>query len=404
MVRSVDASARLVVSADSMHKARSRRARPGNSRTRVSVSGLNLPTALKFLPDGHLLVLELGGTIRKVHPDNWSVEPRSVPGSDEHRHRQRATGPYGHGPGSGLRNEPVLYVFYTLGTPNRDRVSRFTAKADLLPGGTPAASSSSTRVRRTAAELKLRERRQALRHDRRALRCQTLGAVPRQPAQQAPEVRVRARGQSLVRQHASTPSGPWACAIPSAPSTTAPPGGSTSRTWAETTTPRRRKSTPERAARTTAGPSVKDSPVERSHLHEPDLCLRPQREGCVDNRRLHLPGQPVPRAVPGELLLRRLRPELDQAADLRRARERRHRRVQLRAGDGGSDGPVRRHRLPHRGARTARCTTSTSATPTRAARSAISKIRRIRYLESATSRPRAVVHGRPARRAGRLWQ
>jgi hypothetical protein len=36
---------------------------------------LNLPTALKFLPDGHLLVLELGGTIRIVHPDDWDVDP-----------------------------------------------------------------------------------------------------------------------------------------------------------------------------------------------------------------------------------------------------------------------------------------------------------------------------------------
>ena len=93
---------------------------------------------------------------------------------------------------------------------------------------------------------------------------------------------------------------------------------------------------------------------------------RPRRRG---RRRLRLPRQPVPELLPGQLLLRRLRAELDQAPDLRRERER-QRRLQLRARRRLGRRSVRRHRLPDRRARTAPSTTSTSATRTSAARTA----------------------------------
>ena len=80
-------------------------------------------------------------------------------------------------------------------------------------------------------------------------------------------------------------------------------------------------------------------------------------------------GTQFPSSLPGQLLLRRLHAELDQAPDVRRQRQR-HRRLQLRAGRRLGRRPVRRHRLPRPRARTARSTTSTSATRTSAARSA----------------------------------
>ena len=80
-------------------------------------------------------------------------------------------------------------------------------------------------------------------------------------------------------------------------------------------------------------------------------------------------GTQFPSQLPGQLLLRRLHPELDQAPDVRRQRQR-HRRLQLRAGRRLGRRPLRRHRLPRPRAPTARSTTSTSATRTSAARSA----------------------------------
>jgi hypothetical protein len=50
-------------------------------------------------------------------------------------------------------------------------------------------------------------------------------------------------------------------------------------------------------------------------LHQPALRLSPQRKRRSDHRRLRLRG-PSSGPVPGQLLLRRLRPELDQAPDL----------------------------------------------------------------------------------------
>jgi chitodextrinase len=38
-------------------------------------SGLNLPTAIKFLPNGDMLVLELGGRIRRVNTATWTIYP-----------------------------------------------------------------------------------------------------------------------------------------------------------------------------------------------------------------------------------------------------------------------------------------------------------------------------------------
>ena len=67
------------------------------------------------------------------------------------------------------------YVFYTLGTPNRDRLSRFTANATLT--GTvagqrarPLPGSAGRQRRAPRRRDHLRQRRQALLHDRRALR------------------------------------------------------------------------------------------------------------------------------------------------------------------------------------------------------------------------------------------
>lgn len=96
----------------------------------VVVTGMAMPTSIRFLPNGDLLIVERGGRIARV-----------AAGTD-----QIAAAPFlqltnvGNTGTQGLM-EMVLdpdfatnhfyYVFYTAGVPNRDRVSRFTATTDL---------------------------------------------------------------------------------------------------------------------------------------------------------------------------------------------------------------------------------------------------------------------------------
>ncbi len=71
---------------------------------------------------------------------------------------------------------------------------------------------------------------------------------------------------------------------------------------------------------------------------------------AADHRRLRVSRHAVPQLVPGQLLLRRLHPELDPPPHLRRQRQR-HGSLQLRARGRLRRRPVRRHRLPDRGPR-----------------------------------------------------
>ena len=104
----------------------------------ILVSGLNLPTAIKFLPGGDMLVLELGGTIRRIHTDTWEVDPTPflVLTNIGTLNGQQGLMDLAFDPAFATNH--YYYVFYTLGSPNRDRASRFTANADLT--GTVAGS------------------------------------------------------------------------------------------------------------------------------------------------------------------------------------------------------------------------------------------------------------------------
>ena len=198
------------------------------------------------------------------------------------------------------------YVFYTLGSPNRDRVSRFTATADL--SGTvrrqrarhlPGSAGCPCRAPRRGAEL--RQRRQALRHDRRALRSGR-GPVAHQPARQGPEVQQGRHGahrQSLLRRRRAQRRchlGARACAIPSGPPTTARRGrlyiGDVGGNVYSTAQEEVHVGAPRRQLRLAVLRGL--LLWRQSGLHEPDLRLPAQRKGRVDHRRLHLPREPVP--------------------------------------------------------------------------------------------------------------
>ena len=106
----------------------------------ILATGFNLPTAIKFLPDGRMLVAELTGTIKVLPPPYTSANPTpflqldlNIPGYDGLQQ-----GIFDIALDPDFTANHYYYVFYTNDTPNRDRLSRFTANAAL--DGTVAGS------------------------------------------------------------------------------------------------------------------------------------------------------------------------------------------------------------------------------------------------------------------------
>jgi glucose/arabinose dehydrogenase len=102
----------------------------GTFQNEILISGMDLPTALKFLPNGDMLILELGGKIWLVPAGTTQV--RTTPflslsniGSGYQGLMDMTLDP-------DFESNHYYYVFYTLGSPNRDRVARFTVTEDHL--------------------------------------------------------------------------------------------------------------------------------------------------------------------------------------------------------------------------------------------------------------------------------
>jgi glucose/arabinose dehydrogenase len=106
-------------------------------QNQVLATGFDLPTNIEFLPDGRMLVGELAGTIKVLPPPYTTPDPTPF---------LRLTNVGNGGVQQGLfdivldpnfATNHYYYAFYTLGIPNRDRLSRFTANANLtgtVPG------------------------------------------------------------------------------------------------------------------------------------------------------------------------------------------------------------------------------------------------------------------------------
>ena len=104
----------------------------------ILATNLDLPTAIKFLPDGRMLVVELEGRIR-ILPFPY-IQPDPVPFLQLTNVGSAGVqqGVYDIVLDPNFATNRYYYLFYTAGTPNRDRVSRFTANATL--NGTVAGS------------------------------------------------------------------------------------------------------------------------------------------------------------------------------------------------------------------------------------------------------------------------
>ena len=102
----------------------------------ILATGLDLPTALKFLPDGRMLVAELQGKIKILAPPYTTPEATPLLQLTNVGLAGVQQGIYDFAFDPNFTVNHYFYVFYTLGTPNRDRVSRFTANA-MLTGTVP---------------------------------------------------------------------------------------------------------------------------------------------------------------------------------------------------------------------------------------------------------------------------
>ncbi len=113
----------------------------GSFENEVLATGLDLPTAIKFLPDGRMLVAELGGKIKVLPPPYTQPDPTpflqltNVGNADDGTVAQQ--GIYDLVLDPNFATNHFYYISYTAQTPNRDRLSRFTANATLtgtVPG------------------------------------------------------------------------------------------------------------------------------------------------------------------------------------------------------------------------------------------------------------------------------
>ena len=95
----------------------------------VLATGFDLPTNIEFLPGGRMLVAELQGTIKVLPPPY--TQPDSTPFLQLTNVGSAGVqqGIYDMVLDPDFANNHFYYIFYTLGTPNRDRVSRFTSNS-----------------------------------------------------------------------------------------------------------------------------------------------------------------------------------------------------------------------------------------------------------------------------------
>ncbi len=103
----------------------------------ILYGGIDLPTSMKFLPDGRMLIAELGGKIKILQPGAASVDPEPFLELTNVGSAGAEEGIVDFVLDPAFETNRYFYVFYTAGTPTRDRVARFTANESttaVVPG------------------------------------------------------------------------------------------------------------------------------------------------------------------------------------------------------------------------------------------------------------------------------
>src|SRR5262249_33452102 len=85
----------------------------------ILATGLELPTAMKFLPDGRMLITELQGTVLTMPPPYTEPDPTPFLQITNIGSAGVQQGIYDIALDPNFTTNHFYYVFYTLGTPNR---------------------------------------------------------------------------------------------------------------------------------------------------------------------------------------------------------------------------------------------------------------------------------------------
>ena len=93
----------------------------------VLATGFNLPTSIEFLPDGRMLVVELNGVIKVMSPPYTQASPTPFLQIANIANTGVQQGIFDVALDPNFTSNHYYYVFYTANSPNRDRLSRFTA-------------------------------------------------------------------------------------------------------------------------------------------------------------------------------------------------------------------------------------------------------------------------------------
>jgi glucose/arabinose dehydrogenase len=95
----------------------------------ILATGFDLPTSIEFLPDGRMLVVELQGKIKVLPPPYTQPDPALFLQITNIGSAGVQQGIFDIVLDPAFATNHFYYVFYTAASPNRDRLSRFTANA-----------------------------------------------------------------------------------------------------------------------------------------------------------------------------------------------------------------------------------------------------------------------------------
>jgi glucose/arabinose dehydrogenase len=317
---------------------------------------MNLPSAVKFLPNGNMLVLELGGHIWSVDAGSTQVNPAAFLTLTNIGTLNGQQGLMDLVLDPNFATNGYYYVFYTLGSPNRDRVSRFTATADRT-GTVPGTEFV---LYQDPQDANAEHHGGALNFGNDGKLYITIGehfdpaAAQLLTTSHGKILRINSDGTVPADNPFYDGAGPnvdaiWALGlrnpfrafydVPTGRLYVGDVGGN------DYSTAQEEVNLGIRGANygwpVCEGSSCGADPTYTNPLYS---YAHDGRDASITGGFIYR-GKPIPGAVRRELFLRRLRPELDQATDLR-CQRRGERRVQFRAAGRDTGRAVRRHRRP----------------------------------------------------------